>query len=155
VTLCALLNSGEEAGARRRWRRRTGQIQYAYLDPPAPRALPEAVEALRQAEAVVIGPGSIYTSLVPNLLVPQIADTLAELNVPRIYVCNVMTQPGETDDFSAVDHVEAILRHVENRPLFDYVLLNTRRPSAEVLARYQKQGARLVEPDDRGIARLG
>ena len=92
--------------------------------------------------------------LVPNLLVPQIADTLAELSVPRIYVCNVMTQPGETDNFTAVDHVQAILDHVEG-PIFDYVLLNTRRPSAEVLARYAAEGAHLVEADARGIARLG
>jgi uncharacterized cofD-like protein len=155
TTLCAKLNSGEEVRGETAVAAAHGEIDYAYLDPPAPRALPEALEALRQAEAVVIGPGSIYTSLVPNLLVPQIADTLAELAVPRIYVCNVMTQPGETDDFTAVDHVEAILRHVENRPLFDYVLLNTRRPSVEVLARYKKEGATLVEPDDRGMARLG
>jgi 2-phospho-L-lactate transferase/gluconeogenesis factor (CofD/UPF0052 family) len=65
-----------------------------------------------------------------------------------------MTQPGETDNFKAVDHVQAILDHVD-APIFDYVLLNTRRPSAEVLARYAAQGAHLVEADERGIARLG
>jgi uncharacterized cofD-like protein len=154
VTLCARLKNGETVRGETAVAQSHGQVEYAYLDPPAPRALPEAVEALEQAEAVVVGPGSVYTSIIPNLLVPRIAQTLAELQVPRIYVCNVMTQPGETDNFTAVDHVQAILSHVEE-PIFDYVLLNTRRPSAEVLARYEAEGAHLVEADERGIARLG
>ena len=154
VTLCARLKNGDTVRGETAVAHSHGQIEYCYLDPPAPRALPEAVEALEQAEAVVVGPGSIYTSLIPNVLVPKIAQTLAALDAPRIYVCNVMTQPGETDNFTAVEHVQAILNHVEE-PIFDYVLLNTRRPSAEVLARYEAEGAHLVEPDERGIARLG
>ena len=154
VTLCARLKDGSTVRGETAVAHSHGQVEYAYLDPPAPRALPEAVEALEQAEAVVIGPGSVYTSLIPNVLVPRIAQTLAALEVPRIYVCNVMTQPGETDNFTAVDHVQAILDHVEGS-IFDYVLLNTRRPSAEVLARYEAEGAHLVEADERGIARLG
>jgi uncharacterized cofD-like protein len=154
VTLCARLKSGETIRGESAVAASRGQVEYAYLDPPAPRALPEAVEALEQAEAVVVGPGSIYTSLIPNLLVPKIAQTLAGLTVPRLYVCNVMTQPGETDNFTAVDHVQALLSHVDE-PIFDYVLLNTRRPSPEVLARYEAEGAYLVEADERGIARMG
>jgi uncharacterized cofD-like protein len=154
VTLCARLKDGTTVRGETALAQSHGQVDYAYLDPPAPRALPEAVEALEQAEAVVIGPGSIYTSIIPNLLVPRIAQTLAALQAPRIYVCNVMTQPGETDNFTAVDHVQAILNHVEE-PIFDYVLLNTRRPNPEVLARYEAEGAHLVEADERGIARLG
>ncbi len=154
VTLCARLKDGETVRGESALAESHGRVDYAYLDPPAPRALPEAVEALEQAEAVVVGPGSIYTSILPNLLVPKIAQTLAELQAPRIYVCNVMTQPGETDNYTAVDHVQAILSHVEES-IFDYVLLNTRRPSPEVLARYEAEGAHLVEPDERGIARLG
>jgi uncharacterized cofD-like protein len=155
VTLCARLKNGETVRGETAVAHSHGQVEYAYLDPPAPRALPEAVEALEQAQAVVVGPGSVYTSLIPNLLVPRIAQALTELQAPRIYVCNVMTQPGETDNFTAVDHVQAILDHVQGASIFDYVLLNTRRPSAEVLARYEAQGAHLVEADERGIARLG
>lgn len=154
VVLCARLTDGQVVRGETAVANAPGLIEEVYLDPPHPRALPEAVEALTQAQAVVIGPGSIYTSLLPNLLVPQIAQTLARLPVPRIYVCNVMTQPGETDDFTAVDHVQAILKHVEE-PIFDYVLLNTRRPGEEVLARYRAEGARFVDPDERGIAALG
>lgn len=154
VVICARLKNGETVRGETAVGQSRGQVDYVYLDPPAPRALPEAVEALEQADMVVIGPGSVFTSIMPNLLVPRIAQTLAELTAPRVYVCNVMTQPGETDNFTAVDHVEAILRHVEG-PIFDYVLMNTRRPSEEVLARYEAQGAHLVEPDERGIARLG
>ncbi|NLO74323.1 MAG: uridine diphosphate-N-acetylglucosamine-binding protein YvcK [candidate division WS1 bacterium] len=154
VTLCAKLKQGGEARGETAVAAAHGEIEYAYLDPPAPAALPEAVEALHHADMVVIGPGSIYTSIIPNLLVPQITQTLREIRAARVYVCNVMTQPGETDNFSAVDHVQAILQHVDNQPLFDYVLLNTRRPSAEVVARYESEGAQFVDPDERGIARL-
>ena len=155
VMLCAKLTSGGVACGETAVTAAHGDIEYAYLDPPAPAATPEALEALHQAEVIIIGPGSIYTSIIPNLLVPQITEALTQVRAPRIYVCNVMTQPGETDDFTALEHVQAILRHVENRAVFDYVLLNTRRPSDEVLARYAAEGAKLVEPDDRAIARLG
>lgn len=154
VVLCARLADGQVIRGETMMATAQAPIEEVYLDPPDPQALPEAVETLAQAQAVVIGPGSVYTSLIPNLLVPQITQILARLQVPRIYVCNVMTQPGETDNFTAVDHVQAILRHVEE-PIFDYVLLNTRRPSEEVIARYQAEGACFVDPDERGIAALG
>jgi len=154
VTLCAKLKTGETLRGETAVAQAQGAIEYVYLDPPAPRALPEAVAALEQADALVIGPGSVYTSLLPCLLVPAVGRAIAELSVPRIYVCNVMTQPGETDGFTAVDHVSAILGQVEG-VLFDYVLLNSRGPSEEVIARYQARGAGFVDPDEHSIARLG
>ena len=154
VTLWAHLRTGEDVRGETAVASSHGQVEYCYLDPPAPRVLPEVLEALDRAEVVVIGPGSVYTSLVPNLLVPGLAQRLAELLVPRIYVCNVMTQPGETDGFGSVDHVQALLAHAQE-PVFDYVLLNTRRPGEDVIARYLAEGAEFVDPDARGIARLG
>ena len=154
VTLWAHLRTGEDVRGETAVASSHGQVEYCYLDPPAPRVLPEVLEALDRAELVVIGPGSVYTSLVPNLLVPGLAQRLADLLVPRIYVCNVMTQPGETDGFGAVDHVQALLAHAKES-VFDYVLLNTRRPGEDVIARYLGEGAEFVDPDARGIARLG
>nr|NLA06507.1 uridine diphosphate-N-acetylglucosamine-binding protein YvcK [Bacillota bacterium] len=85
------------------------RIEKVFLKPANPRALPEALESIAEADAIVLGPGSLFTSVIPNLLVEGIADAIRESRAPRIYVCNVMTQPGETDCFTAADHVEAII----------------------------------------------
>ncbi len=130
------------------------RIRRMHLKPPDPPAPPEAVEAIRQADVVVLGPGSLFTSVIPNLLVPAIADALHATDAIRIYVCNVMTQPGETDNFTASDHVRAIEAHVGRR-VFDYVLVNTRMPSPEMLERYRASGQDMVVPDVDRIRAMG
>ncbi len=112
------------------------------------------IEAIEQAELVVLGPGSIFTSIIPNLLVAGVPEALAETKAVRVLVCNVMTQPGETDGFAAIDHVEAITRH-GSQPVFDYVLLNDMKPEQAVLGRYEAEGAQFVEPSAQQIAKLG
>jgi uncharacterized cofD-like protein len=130
---------------------RIGRIK---LCPDAPLPLPEVLEAIRQADVIVAGPGSVFTSVVPNLLVREISDALAASRALKVYVCNVMTQPGETDGFTASDHVRAIEAHVKRR-VFEYVLVNKARPSEDLLARYHKIGAEFVAPDCDRIAALG
>jgi hypothetical protein len=103
---------------------------------------------------VVLGPGSLFTSVIPNLLVPAITDALNATDALRIYVCNVMTQPGETDNFTASDHVRAIEAHTGKR-VFDYVLVNTRMPSAEMLERYRASGQDVVIPDVDRVRAMG
>lgn len=98
-------------------------IRRVELDPANPEAYPEAVQAIREAELIVIGPGSLYTSVLPNLLVGGISQAVRESAAVRVYVCNVATQPGETDGYDVPEHVEAIHRHV-GPGLFDYVLIN-------------------------------
>ena len=155
VTLCAKLYSGQSVHGELAVASAGGQqIERVYLDPPNPAAVPDVVEAIEQAQLVVLGPGSVFTSIVPNLLVPEVAEALVRTDAVRVLVCNVMTQPGETDSFGAVDHVEAICRHVSER-VFDYVLLNDAKPSAEVLARYEEDGAGYVAPAAQQIAKLG
>ncbi len=155
VTLCARLRDGQSVRGELAVASAGGQqIERVYLDPPNPAAVPDVIEAIEQAQLVVLGPGSVFTSIVPNLLVPEVAEALARTAAVRVLVCNVMTQPGETDSFGAVDHVEAICRHV-TKPVFDYVLLNDAKPSAEVLARYEKDGAGFVAPAAQDIAKLG
>jgi uncharacterized cofD-like protein len=127
-------------------------IERIKLCPDAPKPLTEVLSAIRQAEIIVMGPGSVYTSVIPNLLVPEIARAVTASNALKIYVCNVMTQPGESDGFSAADHVKAIEDHVvpflgTKQRVFDYVLVNTTKPSDELLARYTKSGATFVNPD--------
>ena len=99
-------------------------IERVYLVPDAPGANPEALEALREADVIILGPGSLYTSLMPNLLVPGIAEAIEESRASlKVFVCNVATEPGETDGYTACDFVHAIERHV-GRHLFDYVITN-------------------------------
>lgn len=99
-----------------------GRIQRVYVE-PTPRAYPPALQAILQADMVVMGPGSLYTSVLPNLLAPELAEALRHTRALRVYVCNLATQPGETDDFSVADHVAALTAHV-SADIFDLVLAN-------------------------------
>lgn len=130
------------------------RIKQLFLDPPDCRAHPTAIEAIRSADLICIGPGSVYTSIIPNLLVADIAKALRESRAPKVYICNVMTQPGESDSFTASEHVTAILDCVKTR-LFDYVLINTGRPSDDSLAKYREAGQHFVEPDTDRVRALG
>lgn len=129
-------------------------IKTLALDPCYVPALPEAVEAIAGAEAVIVGPGSVYTSIIPNLLVSELCESLRQAKGVRAYVCNVMTQPGETTGFTASDHVRVIEEHA-GKGLFDFVLVNTAMPSDEARRRYAEQGAEVVEPDIERIKEMG
>ena len=102
--------------------------------------------AIRNAEGIVMGPGSLYTSILPNLLIEDISNALAETNVPKIYVCNVMTQPHETDHFSAFDHVNAIIQHTRPEVL-THAIVNTGNIPQNMLAKYAKEEAYPVAAD--------
>ncbi len=119
------------------------KIRRMSLD-PSPRPLPEVLQALVNADGIVIGPGSLYTSIIPNLLVEGIASTIYGVNAVRIYVANLMTEPGETDGYSLDDHLRAIRLHA-GFDLFDYVLVNRRPLNAKAIEKYRTQGARPVE----------
>jgi uncharacterized cofD-like protein len=110
------------------------------------RPLPETLRALVNADAVVVGPGSLYTSILPNLLVGGIARTLSGVNGVRIYVANLMTEPGETDGFSLDDHLRVIREHA-GCDLFDYVVVNDRQPDEALAGWYGTRGAVPVRCD--------
>jgi len=110
------------------------------------RPWPEALRALINADAIVVGPGSLYTSVLPNLLVDGVASTLSAVRGARIVVMNLMTQPGETDGLSLDDHLRVLREHT-GRDLFDYVLVNRTPPTAAQLAAYRSQGAYLIHPE--------
>jgi uncharacterized cofD-like protein len=113
-----------------------------------------AIEAIQSADVIVIGPGSVYTSIIPNLLVTGVSEALRQSRAKKVYVCNVMTQRGETVGYSALDHVKAIEHHARQR-VFDYVLVNTGRPTQELLEKYRAYGSMLVEPDIERIKAEG
>ena len=115
-------------------------------------AFDEAVEALDGADLVVLGPGSLYTSVIANLLVPGIARAIRRSRARRVYVCNVMTQPGQTDGYAASDHVRAVLDYLDGA--LDAVVVNVGRPPDAVLERYAAEGAQLVRAD-RPLYELG
>ena len=129
-------------------------IHEAFLIPAEPRALPDVVKAIEEAELIIIGPGSLFTSIIPNLLVPEIAEAIKRAKVPSIYVCNVMTQPHETANYKASDHVAAIIRHI-GRGIITHALINNGRVKEEVLDKYRRVGAEYVTPDEAAIEMLG
>ncbi len=157
VTLCARLEDGRTVRGESTIpaaAAATSRIQEVFLDPPRARSLPEVKVCLAEADAVVFGPGSLFTSVIPTLLVEGVESTLRSLTIPRIYVCNVMTQPGETDGFGAADHLEALERHV-GTGLVDIVVVNIARPSDQLLRRYLAQGAEPVDPQIEKLEAMG
>lgn len=115
---------------------------------------PEAIGAIMDCDLICVGPGSVYTSIIPNLLVPGIADAIAKSKALKVFVCNVMTQPGESDAFSASQHIKAVEDAVGQK-LFDYVLVNTAVPSQPTLERYRGYGQHFVDPDADQIRLMG
>jgi len=132
-----------------------GPIRSLQVLPPDVMPLPEALEAIRDADVVILGPGSIYSSLLPNLLIPGMAEALAAAPAIKIFVCNVMTQPGETDDFSAARHLEAVLQHLPGENPFQFAVVNLQRPSPDVMALYAERQQQFVEPDLARLRALG
>ncbi len=128
-------------------------IRRVYLKPEDPPAYEEAVRDILNADLVVIGPGSLYTSVLVNVVVPGIREALTQTDALKVYVGNVVTQPGQTDGFRASDHLRAVVQHL-GEGVLDYALFNTRRPAEDLLERYRAEGADFVDIDD-GLARLG
>ncbi|MCT2197395.1 YvcK family protein [Paenibacillus phoenicis] len=124
-----------------------GKIKRIFLEPEEVEPLPEAVEAIREADAILIGPGSLYTSIIPNLLVPKLAEAVLEnTSAIKIFICNVMTQPGETDNYTVSDHLQAVYNHV-GKHLFDYVIVNDGEIPPQVQDFYAEKGAKPVQVD--------
>lgn len=125
LTLCAELADEARVEGESKISESSNAIKRVYLEPEHPAAYPEAIRALLDADLIVVGPGSLYTSVLPNLLVEDLARALVSSRALKVYVCNVATQPGETDNFMVRDHIEAMLRHLPENP-FHFVLANDR-----------------------------
>jgi len=130
------------------------RIKKVFLEPADVVPLAEAVAAIAEADAILIGPGSLYTSILPNLLVPGLFTEIQRSAAPKIYICNVMTQPGETDNYSASDHVEALYQHVGDTFL-DTIIVNSAEIPPSVLERYAEKGAAPVGINRNQLEAMG
>lgn len=130
------------------------RIAELLLDPPGAAAVPETLEAISRADLITVGPGSLYTSLITNLLVKGIPDALASARGIRVYICNLMTQANESLGLSASEHIERIYEHTR-APIFDFAIVNTAPFSSATLARYAAENASPIEADIERIEALG
>jgi len=130
------------------------RIRRVYLEPGNPQPTKAALEAIRDADVVVLGPGSIYTSIIPNLVIKEISDALAASQAFKIYVCNVMTQHGESDSFTASDHVRQIIEH-SHKDVINACLINDAQVPLEAQERYKAEGSFPVKPDVDQIRAMG
>ena len=122
--------------------------------PPDVQPLPQTLDAIAAADLITIGPGSLFTSLIPNLLVHGIGDAIVNSNAVKVYVCNLMTQANESLGLSAADHIRALSRHAHAQ-LFDYALINQKPVSAEMKTKYALEGASQIAVDLDAIEGLG
>ncbi len=131
-----------------------GKIKRLFTDPKNCKALEEVIFAIRSADLIILGPGSLYTSVIPNLLIEEISKEVVVSSAKKIYVCNIMTQPGETDGYSASDHIQALMQHANSRKIIDAVLVNDSLPS-NLADKYKMAHSYPVKIDTDNIKKLG
>lgn len=154
VSLRAELADGRVVKGETRISRSGRRIRRVWLEPRRVRPLAGALEAIRKADLILLGPGSLYTSIIPNLLVAGVAGAIRKSRATRIYIANVMTQPGETTGYSVTDHVRAIYEHAGGR-IFDWVVINRQQISPRLLRRYRADGAEPVRTNVKELQSLG
>jgi len=130
------------------------KIDRVFLTPEMIKPLPETIRAIREADLIVIGPGSLYTSILPNLLVPGLGEEVCNAKAKKVYICNIMTQAGETLGFTASNHVEALYSHMK-RSFIDIVLVNNEKIPHEIQNRYKEELAQPVQFDVDRLISLG
>jgi uncharacterized cofD-like protein len=131
-----------------------GRIRELFLVPTDVKPLPQTLAAISEADLITIGPGSLFTSLIPNLLVQGFVEAVTESNAVKVFVCNLMTQANESLGLSAADHICALNRHAHTQ-LFDYALINQKPASEEMKAKYAQEGASQIVVDLEAIEALG
>lgn len=154
VRLWAELADGRRIEGESQITKARGTILKIGCDPVNPPALPRALKAIQKADFIILGPGSLYTSVIPNLFVPELVEAIAQKQVPRIYICNIMSQPGETTGYTVSEHVEAIDKICGQR-IFDAVLVQKRMPSPGSLERYAQEQSYPVPIDRENLLKSG
>lgn len=154
VRLRAIMEDGQEVCGETAIAGSALKVSRLFLDPENPTPHPDAIKAIEEADLICIGPGSVFSSVVPNLLIPGIAQAIEKSTAKKAYICNVMTQAGESDAFTAAEHIVAIQANV-SRKVFDYVLVNTEYPSQSALDRYKESEQEFVKPEIERIRQMG
>lgn len=150
IKICAELEDGTVVECREKIpevvSQRISKISRVYISPTNIRVAPGVIEAIQEADAIIIGPGSLYTNVIPNLLVPGVSRAIRESTAFKIYVSNIMTEYGQTDDYTLSNHLKAIIDHA-GKGIIDYCIYDTGEIVPEVIKQYNKEGSDLVEAD--------
>ncbi|WP_257351876.1 gluconeogenesis factor YvcK family protein [Pseudalkalibacillus decolorationis] len=154
VVLHAQLNDGSIVSGESKIPHTGKKIVRVFLTPDTVKPLSESLRAIRSADLVLIGPGSLYTSILPSLLVPGITDAIKKSKAKKVYICNVMTQPGETDYFTAADHVNILVAHIGHQ-IIDTIIVNNSKVPDEVLKKYAFEGGEPVKYDETRLKSFG
>ena len=154
ATLNAVLSTGEIIRGESSITEAGGVIDHVYITPSRVKPNEDVLKAIEQADYIIMGPGSLYTSIIPNLVISKVSEKIRESYAKKIYVCNVMTQHGETDNYSVSDHIVAINKHVEEN-IFDLVIANSREFDDSILSKYHKEKQEPVKIDQEKIKELG
>src|SRR5206468_6270421 len=155
VQLEALMEDGTRVRGETKITASKGRIKELFLDPPDVEPLRQTLEAIARADLITIGPGSLFTSLIPNLLVHGIPQAIVNSSAVKVYVCNLMTQANESLGLTAADHIRALNRHAQIERLFDYALINRTPVSGELKAKYALEGAAQIVADLDAVEQLG
>ncbi|MHB9093300.1 MAG: gluconeogenesis factor YvcK family protein [Eubacteriales bacterium] len=151
--LCAELEDGSIIEGESEIPRTGKHINRVFLKPGDCEPVPEALEAIAGADIIILGPGSLYTSIIPNLLIKGVADAISRASAATVYVCNIMTQPGETEAYKASDHIRAIHQHAGSG-LIDYAVVNVEDIPKSLVRKYREDGAEPVRADVKEIERM-
>jgi uncharacterized cofD-like protein len=154
VELEALMEDGTRVRGETRITASKGRIKELVLVPPDVKPMPQTLEAIASADLITIGPGSLFTSLIPNLLVQGISQAVVESPAIKVYICNLMTQANESLGLTAADHVRALDQHAGRR-IFDYALVNRTPASSNLKAQYALEGASQIVADLEAIEAMG
>ena len=154
ATLNAVLSDGEIIRGESSITKAGGVIDHVYITPSRVKPNEDVLKAIEEADYIIMGPGSLYTSIIPNLVISKVSEKIRESNAKKIYVCNVMTQHGETDNYTVSDHIIAINKHVEEN-IFDLVIANSREFDDSILSKYHKEKQEPVKIDQEKIKELG
>lgn len=146
VTLCARLKNNIIIKGESNIAKGKGKIDNVFIEPSLALPLPDTIKAIEGADTVILGPGSLYTSVICNLLVKDIPEAICKSNTTKIYICNVMTQSGETDNYSTSMHLTEVIKYLKQNCL-DYVLLNNKKLDKKMAVKYQDEGAFPVKND--------
>lgn len=154
ATLNAVLSDGEIIRGESSITKAGGVIDHVYITPSRVKPNEDVLKAIEEADYIIMGPGSLYTSIIPNLVISKVSEKIRESNAKKIYVCNVMTQHGETDNYTVSDHIVAINKHVEEN-IFDLVIANSSEFDDSILSKYHKEKQEPVKIDQEKIKELG
>jgi uncharacterized cofD-like protein len=154
IELEALMEDGTRVRGETKITASKGRIKELFLVPPDVQPLPETLEAIARADLITLGPGSLFTSLIPNLLVHGIPQAIVNSSAVKVFVCNLMTQANESLGLTAADHIRALCSHAQAR-IFDYALINRTPVSDELKAKYALEGAAQIVADLEAIEEQG